>query len=192
LQEQRGQGSLNADRERLRSLIISRCVEIKDSGFVLASGKISILYIDLRHLTQDPLEINLIGRLVLNKIYEIAPSADSLGGLETGSIPIATAVALLSLDQKKELTAFWVRKHQKDHGLQNVIEGNLSKGKNAVIVDDTITTGGSSLIAADAVRALGANVLYAIGIVDRGATENFRRSGIPNFAFYTENDLEKI
>src|SRR5487761_327535 len=187
-----GSRSLSVDEEKLRTLIISRCVEIREAGFVLASGKVSKLYIDLRRLTQDPLGINLIGKLVLNKIYELAPNADCVGGLETGSIPIATSVALLSLSQKKELLAFWVRKHQKDHGLQNLIEGNLEKGKNAVIVDDTITTGGSSLIAADAVRDYGANVLYAIGIVDRGAAENFQKSGIPYFAFYAEHDLERI
>jgi orotate phosphoribosyltransferase len=183
--------SADSNRELLRTLIISRCVEIKDSGFVLASGKVSKLYIDLRRVTQDPLGINLIGRLVLNKIYEIAPTADTVGGLETGSIPIATSVALLSLNQKKELSAFWVRKRQKDHGLENLIEGNLAKGENAVIVDDTITTGGSSLAAASAVRNYGANVLYAIGIVDRGAVENFQKSGIPYFAFYKESELEK-
>ncbi len=183
--------SLSAEKEQLRTLIISRCVEIRDSGFVLASGKVSKLYIDLRRLTQDPLGINLIGKLVLNKIYEIAPSADCVGGLETGSIPIATSVALLSLNQRKELKAFWVRKHQKDHGLQNLIEGNLAKGENAVIVDDTITTGGSSLAAANAITNFGASVVYAIGIVDRGATENFRKAGIPYFAFYSESDLKK-
>jgi orotate phosphoribosyltransferase len=179
------------DRECLQQLIISRCVEIKEAGFVLASGKMSKLYVDLRRLTQDPLGINLIGKLVLNKIYEVAPTTDCVGGPEAGSIPIATSVALLSLKQKKELNAFWVRKHQKDHGLENLIEGNLDKGQNAVIVDDTITTGGSSLMAAEAVRKAGATVLYVIGIVDRGATENFKRSGLPYFAFFTEDELQK-
>ena len=182
---------LKAEKEELRKLIVSRCIEIKKEGFTLASGKVSNLYIDMRRLTQDPLGINLIGRLVLDKIYELAPDADCVGGLETGSIPIATSVSLLSLNQKKELKAFWVRKHQKDHGLQNLIEGNLNKGNNAVIIDDTITTGGSSLIAADAVRDFGARVLYAIGIVDRGATENFRKSQLPYFAFYSESDLQQ-
>lgn len=177
------------EKEKLKELIISRCVEVKESGFTLASGKVSNLYIDLRRLTQDPLGISLIGRLVLNKIYEVAAEADYVGGLETGSIPISTSVALLSLDQRKPLSAFWVRKRQKDHGLQNLIEGNLAKGKSAVIVDDTITTGGSSLQAAEAVRNFGANVVYVIGIVDRGASENFRKAGIPYYAFYSESDF---
>lgn len=175
---------------QLRHLIVSKCVEVRENGFTLASGKVSKLYIDLRRLTQDPLGINLIGRLVLNKIYELAPSADFVGGLETGSIPIATSVALLSFNQKKQLGAFWVRKLQKDHGLQNLIEGNLVKGKSVVIVDDTITTGGSSLQAVKAVEAFGSEVEYAIGVVDRGAKENFDRSGIPYFSFYSESDLQ--
>jgi orotate phosphoribosyltransferase len=175
----------------LLDLILNRCVEVRDSGFTLASGLVSNLYIDLRRLTQDPRGINLIGKLVLNKIYEIAPEAEYVGGLETGSIPIATSVALLSYGQRKPLGAFWVRKRQKDHGMQNLIEGNIAMGKQVVVVDDTITTGGSTLQAIDAVRAFGAIVVYAIGIIDRGASSNFRKAGVPYYSFYAETDLRK-
>ncbi len=186
---QKSNSDINRDREDLLKLIISRCVEVKQSGFILASGLVSNLYVDLRRLTQDPQGINLIGKLVLSKIYELAPEAEYVGGLETGSIPIATSVALLSYGQKKPLGAFWVRKKQKDHGMQNLIEGNIAKGKSVVIVDDTITTGGSSLQAIDATRDFGAIVDYAIGIVDRGASDNFRKAGIPYYAFFSESDL---
>lgn len=188
---QKASSDVSPDREDLLKLIVSRCVEVRESGFTLASGLVSNLYVDLRRLTQDPQGINLIGKLVLNKICEIAPEAEYVGGLETGSIPIATSVALLSYGQQKHLGAFWVRKKLKDHGMQNLIEGNIAKGKSVVIVDDTITTGGSSLQAVDAVRDFGAIVAYAIGIVDRGASDNFRRAGIPYYAFFSESDLRK-
>jgi orotate phosphoribosyltransferase len=181
---------LTSDWEKLRILIISRCVEIKESGFTLASGKVSKLYIDLRRITQDPLGINLIARMVLSKIDELAPEAEFIGGLETSSIPISTSVAMLSLNQKKQIGAFWVRKRQKDHGLQNLVEGNLSKGSKVVIIDDTITTGGSSLQAAEVVKEFGAHVIYAMGVVDRGARENFQAAKIPYYAFYSELDLQ--
>ena len=180
------------DKEnRLLQLIVKRAVEKKAEGFTLASGLITNLYIDLRRITLDPEGINLIGSLVLAKIRELAPAANYVGGLETGSIPISAAVALLSQNDPNPLSAFWVRKKQKDHGMQNLIEGNLEKGTNAVIVDDVVTTGGSTFQAASAVKGFGANVVHAIAVVDRGASENFRREGIPYYAFFSEKDLLK-
>ncbi len=176
-------------KTHLRNLIASRAIEKRDSGFKLASGKVSSLYIDLRRITQDPVGINLIGRLVLDVIEELAPEAQFVGGLETGSIPISTAVCLLSLNSKKPLQAFWVRKSTKDHGLQNRIEGNLVHGGKAVIVDDTITTGGSSLQAVEAVRDAGANVLLAIGVIDRGAKEKFDKLHVRYQSLYSEVDF---
>ena len=89
------------DRIRLLALIKSRAVEMRNEGFTLASGKKSNLYVDLRRITQNPEGINLIGRLVLAKVRELTPNARCVGGLETGSIPIATAVSMLSLQGRK-------------------------------------------------------------------------------------------
>ena len=179
----------SAEEQKLLDLILKKAVERRAEGFTLASGIKTNLYIDLRRITLDPEGINLIGSLVLKKIRELAPSADCVGGLETGSIPIATALALLSSRQAKPLEAVWVRKKQKDHGMQNLIEGNISKNSTVVLVDDVITTGASTLQAAGQVRQLGAKIVYAIGIVDRGALENFKKEEIPYFTFYNEKDL---
>ena len=179
------------ESSRLLNLISTRAVEVRKEEFTLASGKRSNLYVDLRRITQDPEGINLIAHLVLGKIKEIAPEARFVGGLETGSIPIATAVTLLSNSETSKLRAFWVRKKQKDHGLENLIEGNLEKGGKAVIVDDTVTTGGSSFRAIEVVKDFGAQVIQAIAIVDRGASSNFRNAGVPYFAFFSEADLAK-
>jgi orotate phosphoribosyltransferase len=184
-------GENSSSLEELRTLIVNRAVERKAEGFTLASGKISTLYVDLRRLTQDPRGISLIGKLVFDKIVELAPYAEFVGGLETGSIPIATSVCLLSAGTPRPLGAFWVRKSVKDHGLQNRIEGNISKGGKVVIVDDTITTGGSSIQAAQAVRDFGAEVVLAIGIIDRGAKENFQNAKIPYYAFFDEQDISQ-
>jgi D-aminoacyl-tRNA deacylase len=191
---ERGEARVMAaeDYERLRSLIVSRAVETKSEGFVLASGRRSTLYIDLRKITQDPEGINLIGRMLLSKIRGECPDAEFVGGLETGSIPISTAIALLSFEpgtSNNPLSAFWVRKKPKDHGLQNRIEGNLSPGGNTVIVDDTITTGASSLTAVEAVKEFGARVIKALSIVDRGAGDTFRKANIPYSFLYSEEDL---
>ena len=184
---------MESDFERLRSLIASRAVEVRPEGFVLASGIRSSLYIDLRRITQDPEGINLAGRMVLSKIREMFPEARFVGGLETGAIPISTAVTMLSFsaDHKGELSAFWVRKKQKDHGLQNMVEGNLDKGGLAVIVEDTATTGGSSLQAVEEVRRFGAEVLGVIAVVDRGAAKNLEKAGVKFVSLFKEEDLAK-
>ena len=72
-----------------------------------------------------------------------------------------------------------------------MIEGILSKNSIVVLVDDVITTGGSTLQAASAVKEFGSEIAYAIGIVDRGASENFKKAGIPYFSFFSEKDLVK-
>jgi orotate phosphoribosyltransferase len=182
---------MNKQEARLLELIMEKAVEKKAEGFTLVSGIRTNLYVDLRKISLDPEGSNLVGSLILAKIRELAPDADCVGGLETGSIPISTAIALLSRKDKKPLNAFWVRKKLKDHGMQNLVEGNLKKGSKVVIVDDVITTGGSSFQAAEAVKNFGATVVQAITIVDRGATENFRKAGIPYFAFFSEKDLQK-
>jgi orotate phosphoribosyltransferase len=181
----------SALREELRALIAERAVERRESGFKLASGRTSTLYIDLRRITQDPAGINLIGKLVLEKIRELAPDSRFVGGLETGSIPISTAVCLLSRsDSENGIQAFWVRKTVKDHGMQNRIEGNLVRGGKAVVVDDTITTGGSSLQAVEAIKEFGAEVLLAIGVVDRGAAKNFEKACVPYASIFSERDFK--
>ena len=176
-------------KESLRRLIIEKAIRKSDVGFILASGRRSNLYIDLRKITQDPQGINLIGRLLLNKIQEIAPESDCVGGLETASIPISTAICMLSFSAKKPLVAFWVRKQEKDHGLRNRIEGNLQRGAKVAIIEDTVTTGGSSLQAIEAVRESEAIVIQALAVVDRGGAESFRKVGVPFIALFTENDL---
>ena len=181
---------VTAEEAELLDLIRIKGVEKKSEGFTLASGKISNLYIDLRRINLDPVGINLVGKITLRKIRELATEATHVGGLETGSIPISTAVTLLS-NGDHPLVGFWVRKQTKDHGLKNLIEGNLTKDSNAVIVDDVVTTGSSSLQAVKAVREFGAKVVQVIAIVDRGAAENFKKEGIPYFAFFEENDIAK-
>ncbi|MGI0090368.1 MAG: orotate phosphoribosyltransferase [Nitrososphaerales archaeon] len=187
----KGKQEAGTKQTRLLELINLKSVEKREKGFTLASGIMSNLYVDLRKVSLDPEGINLIGSLVLEKIRELAPEVEFIGGLETGSIPILTAVSLLSQNDPKPLRAFWVRKKQKDHGLQNTIEGNLEAGAQVVIVDDTVTTGGSSFQAVSAVNDFGASVAQAIAIVDRGAKSNFERAGIPYFSFFSEKDLSK-
>ena len=148
--------------------------------FVLASGKESEFYLDLKPSMFDPEGATLLAKLVLDRIKDLP--VDYIGGLELGAVPIIAAVAMLSASRPRPIPGFFVRKVVKDHGTRKLIEGveNL-EGKNVVILDDVTTTGGSALQAVAAVKNAGANVLLVLAIVDRGegAEEFYKQQGIP-------------
>jgi orotate phosphoribosyltransferase len=122
-------------------------------------------------------------------------SADFVGGLEMGAVPLATAVAVASHNRGRPLNAFFVRKQAKEHGAKKLVEGlapgETLQGKRVVIVEDVTTTGGSSMKAIEAVRAEDAIVDRVISLVDRleGAADNFRAAGIPFTAILTIDDF---
>ena len=135
-----------------------------------------------------------IGTLILEAIAN--DSADLVGGLEMGAVPIATSVSTVSFAQGKPVPAFFVRKQAKEHGTQAINEG-LPKGeslagKRIVIVEDVTTTGGSSLKAVEAVKAAGGTVVRVVTVVDRleGAAEMFATAGLPFTPILTAADFK--
>ena len=134
---------------------------------MLASGRESDFYFDLRPTTIHP----------------------------AGAIPIATAVAIASHRRGGTLQAFFVRKKVKDHGAKKMIEGlpkgESLRGKNVVVLEDTPTTGGSSMQAVNVLREEGANIVCVLTIVDRleGAKENFAAEGLEFRALYTADEF---
>src|SRR5438477_8172247 len=135
---------------------------------VLASGRESDFYFDLRPTTVHPAGATWIGELICDALEGMA--VDFVGGLEMGAVPIATAVAIASHRRGGNLQAFFVRKKVKDHGAKKMIEGlpkgESLKGKNVVIVEDATTTGGSSMQAVNVLREEGANIVCVLTIVD--------------------------
>jgi len=133
----------------------------------LASGKMSDRYFDGRKVTLHPEGMSLFARAILELID--VNRVDAVGGPSIGADPIATAVSLFALiDKKKVLHAFLVRKEPKPHGLQRQIEGaDLKAGMNVVVVEDVITSGKSVLNAILAIEKLGAKVVQVICLVDR-------------------------
>ena len=114
------------------------------------------------------------------------------GGLAMGSIPISSAVVLLSLEARpKPLKGFWIRRDEKTHGLGGLISGELDRSDHVVIVDDVTTSGLSVLKAVDAVEGAGAAVLKVVAIVDRleGARENVQDRGVPFESLFTRDDV---
>jgi len=109
-----------------------------------------------------------------------------------GSIPISSAVVLLSLEARpKPLKGFWIRRDEKTHGLGGLISGELDRSDHVVIVDDVTTSGLSVLKAVDAVEGAGAAVLKVVAIVDRleGAREKVQDRGVPFESLFTRDDV---
>ncbi|WP_457621290.1 orotate phosphoribosyltransferase [Persephonella sp.] len=165
-------------RERLKKMINERALKISDKPiFKLSSGKMSTYYMDLRTITLDPEGGFIIGNLIFEMIKNKNP--DAVGGLTLGADPISYATAFVSYINKKPIKPFVVRKEPKGHGTGKQIEGNVQPGEKVFIVEDVVTTAGSSLKAAKVARDFGLEILGIIAIVDReeGGEENIRKEG---------------
>lgn len=154
---------LESERRALIDLIAAEAVFHGD--FTLSSGKKATYYVDMRKLTLDHRAAPAIGRLVLDAVRDL--NVDAVGGLTLGADPIANAVMHASVAAGTPVDAFVVRKEPKDHGRGRQIEGAEVAGKRVVIVEDTSTTGGSPLKAADVVAAAGAEIVAVVTVVDR-------------------------
>jgi orotate phosphoribosyltransferase len=160
---------------------------------VLASGRESDYYIDMRPTTVHPAGATCVGELICDALEGV--DVEFVGGLEMGAVPVATAVAIASHRRGGKLQAFFVRKKPKDHGAKKLIEGlpkgETLRGRNVVVLEDTTTTGGSSMQAVRALREEGANIVLVLTIVDRleGAKENFAAEGLELRAIYTADEF---
>ena len=128
----------------------------------------------------SPDGLALIGPLALQAIHDAGWTPDAIGGLTLGADPIACAISYASASGAKPLRAFTVRKEPKTHGTGKLIEGPFREGDRVVVIEDTITTGGSARKAVDAVRAAGGVVEGVLALVDReeGGRETLESDGL--------------
>jgi orotate phosphoribosyltransferase len=158
--------------------------------FTLASGAKSKYYLDMKPTMFNPEGATVLAKLVLERISGLP--VDLVGGLEMGAVPLIAPINMISYEMGRPIPGFFVRKQVKDHGTKKLIEAaDDMRGKNVVILDDVTTTGGSAMIAVDAVKAAGANVLLVLSIVDReeGATEFYAKAGVPFDRLFTTSDF---
>jgi orotate phosphoribosyltransferase len=163
----------NIARERLGEIILERSFKYSDNPpFTLASGRQSNFYFNCKPTTLDPEGMNLIGEVIFDMIQDAPVTA--AGGLTLGADPIANALAVISFQKGKPVKSFIVRKDVKDHGTKSAIEGNVTAGERVVIIDDVITTGGSTITAIEQARKAGLIVDRVITLIDReeGGREN--------------------
>ena len=178
----------DARLERLRAITREKSLTVGEE-FRLASGGLTRFYFNMKATTFDPEGSSLIAELILERL---APDeVDCVGGLEIGALPIAAAVALRSHQLGRPLQGFFVRKQAKDHGSRESVEPRPGPGARAVVVEDVTTTGGSSMQAVSALRAIGCEVSKIVTIVDRleGAQANLHREGIELVALLTARDF---
>ncbi len=165
-----------ADRDVLLDQVNSKA--IVRGKVTLASGREADYYVDMRRVTLDAEAAPAIGRTMLDLTADW--DFDAVGGLTLGADPIAVAMMHQAAAAGRVLDSFVVRKSQKVHGLQKLIEGPDVRGRRVLAVEDTSTTGGSVLEAVEALRAAGAEVVGVAVIVDRdtGAREAVEAEGL--------------
>jgi orotate phosphoribosyltransferase len=184
-------GELAAKRAALLELILAVSFERRE--VTLSSGKKSSFYLDLRTTLMRPLGQRLAGELLLAKLLAAGPSVEAVGGMAVGAVPLVAAVlsAAAHDDAGTPLLGFFVRKEPKKHGKGQQIEGAFQRGMSVALVEDTTTTGGSTLDALEIVQAAGGKVARVLCLVDRGegAVEAFAARGVSLEALFTRSDL---
>ena len=151
------------DKAALMDLVRKLALQIGE--FKLASGKMSKYYLDCRKVTLDSTGANLIADGMLELMGDKLP--DAVGGMAIGADPITAAIITVAGRSGKSLRGFIVRKEAKQHGTGRDVEGPVATGDWAIIVEDVVTTGGSSLVAIEKAEAHGLKVRGVMAIIDR-------------------------
>jgi orotate phosphoribosyltransferase len=175
------------DKNALISLVREKALKFGD--FTLASGKKATYYLDGKQVTLDARGARLVGEGILDLLAGDMPQA--VGGMSIGADPIAAAVVTMAGVRDLPLVGFMVRKEAKGHGTQRYIEGPVKPGDRVAIVEDVVTTGGSSLTAIERANEFGLVVTRVIAIIDRleGGAEAFADRGYPFSSLLTITDF---
>lgn len=170
-------------REKTAGPVASKLLEIEaiklnyKQPFTWSSGWKSPIYCDNRlSLSYPPIRAYIRNSLT-SAIRETFPQVECIAGVATAGVPQGAMVA-----DALELPFVYVRPKPKDHGMENLIEGKITKGQKAVLVEDLISTGGSSLKAARAMKDAGFKVLGMVAIFTYGfevSVRNFEEAEIP-------------
>jgi len=173
----------------LVDLIATRA--LKRGTFRLASGREASFYLDAKQVVLEARGSMLVGRAILERLRALGPLPDAVGGMSIGADPITSAVVTMAGVEGLPLKGFLVRKEPKDHGTKRYVEGPVEPGQRVVIVEDVVTTAGSSLVAIDRARDFGLVVERVVVVIDRlaGGREALAARGIPLEALVTIRDL---
>ncbi|HWS00027.1 MAG TPA: orotate phosphoribosyltransferase [Prolixibacteraceae bacterium] len=174
-----------------KQLLAINTIKIQpDAPFTWASGWKAPIYCDNRKILSYPAARTFICEEFTRLIQEKYPDAEAIAGVATGAIAHGVLVA-----EKLGLPFIYIRSAPKGHGLENLIEGDIPQGTKTVIIEDLVSTGTSSLNAADAVRKYGAEVLGMMAIFTYNfphAAKNFETANIELTTLSNYNVLLKL
>jgi len=175
------------DRQALRELVREQALQFGD--FTLASGKQASFYLDCRKVTLEARGARLIGAGMLELLTDDMPPL--VGGMAIGADPITASILTLAGTQDIPLRGIIVRKEAKRHGTGKFVEGPYEPGEQVVIVEDVVTTGGSSLLAIERCEAVGLKIERVLAIIDRleGGREAFAEKGYELTTLFTVRDF---
>ena len=181
----------NAQIEVAKRLLAIDTIKIQPNiPFTWASGWKSPIYCDNRKVLSFPETRTFICSQFVKLIREKYPNAEAIAGVATGAIAHGVLVA-----EALQLPFVYVRSKPKGHGLENLIEGDIQPGTKVVIIEDLISTGGSSIGAAEAIRNFGAEVLGMLAIFTYNfplAAQNFDDANIELTTLSNYNILLKL
>lgn len=171
-----------------KKLLQIKAIKLQPANpFTWASGMKAPIYCDNRKTLSYPEIRDYIARSFAEQIPGYFPQVDMIAGVATGAIAHGALVA-----QSMNLPFVYVRSSPKGHGLENLVEGDISKGRNIVVVEDLISTGGSSLKAIEALRKENVNVLGLVAIFTyefQKAIDNFKKA---KCHFYTLSNYSAL
>jgi orotate phosphoribosyltransferase len=162
-------------RSELQNMIHTQALQF--GQFTLASGQTSTYYIDGKEVTLRGRGLYLLASMILDYLDD---AVEAVGGMSIGADPITGAVIALAAAQGRSLTGFLVRKQRKERGTTKLVEGPLSPGMKVAMLEDTMTTGGSTLSAIDSLlEEYEVEVVQVLTMVDRlqGGRENLAAAG---------------
>lgn len=180
-------------KEELFALVNQYAYRYAEKPFTLASGKESHHYFNCKELLLYPDRLALLAQyLVASHIPQLMTDVpQAVGGLTLGADPLSYAVSLQYHRDGHLVYPLVVRKETKQHGTRRPIEGAVGKVTSCLVMDDVITTGGSTLKAVFALREAGIAIDKALCIIDRqeGGQENLQKEGIELFAIFRKSDF---
>ena len=154
----------------------------------LSSGAKATYYVDARRTVMRPDGQHAVGRLIAEHAHELGATA--VGGPVMAAIPLACAA--IAVPEGQDLVGFFVRKERKDHGLQRWVEGGAEPGDRVLVVEDTVTTGGSTVSAIERIRDEGFEIAGVLAVVDRlagGGEKIAAGAGAPYETLTTIEDI---
>lgn len=182
---------MTAPREELADLL--RTHSLRTGDFVLSSGARSSYYVDVRRTALTSRGATLIGELLLVMANRVAPAATGCGGLTLGADPIVVSMCCAADDAGSQWGGVLVRKEAKGHGTESWLEAaaTLDRDAEIVVVDDVVTTAGSTITAIRRLRDYGFTVDHALCVVDReaGGTEALADVGVSLHPLFTLSAL---